>query len=180
MNEKLGEDPNAPEGSLTKEKEDRGAKALSAESLPGLLSSVISEEDPSNSQVEAGILRLVAMSRSGPLPHPEELVKYEKILPGSADRIVKMAESEQRHRHEIENERNQAEIRDSGRGVHYAFILGLAGIIGGVVVALFGAPTAGSIIGLGSLASLVGTFIYGTRQQNQTDEAKEPPKSNHK
>ena len=35
----------------------------------------------------------------GPLPPPDTLAQYEKILPGIADRIVKMAESEQQARH---------------------------------------------------------------------------------
>lgn len=34
----------------------------------------------------------------GPIPPPEVLEKYEKISPGFADRIVKMAEIEQEHR----------------------------------------------------------------------------------
>lgn len=34
----------------------------------------------------------------GPLPHPSTLQQYEKILPGLAERIVSMAESEQRAR----------------------------------------------------------------------------------
>lgn len=44
--------------------------------------------------------RVVTTSESfaGPLPHPDTLQQYEKILPGLAERIVSMAESEQRAR----------------------------------------------------------------------------------
>lgn len=40
---------------------------------------------------------------SGPLPHPGILEGYEKILPGSADRILTMAEEEANHRRQIDN-----------------------------------------------------------------------------
>lgn len=38
----------------------------------------------------------------GPLPHPEALIRYNDAQPGAADRIIKMAEKEQRHRHFVE------------------------------------------------------------------------------
>lgn len=39
---------------------------------------------------------------SGPIPHPDTLKKYNDIVPGLADRIVSMAELDQRHIHEME------------------------------------------------------------------------------
>jgi len=41
-------------------------------------------------------------SHSGPLPAPEDLHRYNEISPGAAERIFIMAESEQRHRHDME------------------------------------------------------------------------------
>ena len=40
---------------------------------------------------------------SGPIPHPNILRQFEEVIPGSAERILKMAEKEQEHRHEFEN-----------------------------------------------------------------------------
>ncbi|MEW6200669.1 MAG: DUF2335 domain-containing protein [bacterium] len=37
--------------------------------------------------------RGIAARYSGPIPLPEHLQKYEQILPGSANRIISMAES---------------------------------------------------------------------------------------
>lgn len=101
----------------------------------------------------------------GPLPPAEELDKYERVLPGSADRIVAMAEKEQRHRHERQDIQVRAEARDSGRGVVFAFMLGLLAIVGGTLTAIFGSAVAGSLISLAGITSLVGTFIYGTRMK---------------
>lgn len=51
-----------------------------------------------------GIIRAaVEISRfSGPLPHPEDLAKYEQILPGAADRLIRMAEQQAAHRQNLE------------------------------------------------------------------------------
>ena len=39
---------------------------------------------------------------SGPLPPAEQIRAYEEVLPGSADRILGMAERQQAHRLELE------------------------------------------------------------------------------
>lgn len=44
----------------------------------------------------------VATHRSGPLPAPEDLKEYDLLIPGAAQQIISMAESEQRHRISME------------------------------------------------------------------------------
>lgn len=39
---------------------------------------------------------------SGPLPTPEDLARYDQLIPGAAERIIVMAENEQRHRTSME------------------------------------------------------------------------------
>ena len=46
----------------------------------------------------------------GPLPAPEDLTRYEDLLPGAAERIFRMAEIEQQHRHEQENKAISSEL----------------------------------------------------------------------
>ncbi len=41
---------------------------------------------------------------SGPIPHPDLLKKYDSVIPGLAERIVAMAEEEQKHRHKLDDE----------------------------------------------------------------------------
>ncbi|WP_440121213.1 DUF2335 domain-containing protein [Tenacibaculum sp. Ill] len=38
---------------------------------------------------------------SGPVPSPEDLMKYEQIIPNGAERFMLMAEKEQEHRHYV-------------------------------------------------------------------------------
>lgn len=49
--------------------------------------------------------------RTGPIPTPEELLNYQRLIPGSADRIIAMAEREQAHRMNIEDLQSRADIR---------------------------------------------------------------------
>ena len=47
------------------------------------------------------LLLSVARTHHGPLPTPEDLIKYDNICPGAADRIIQMAEKEQKSLHKI-------------------------------------------------------------------------------
>jgi Predicted membrane protein len=42
------------------------------------------------------------IEHSGPLPPPEMLREYEKIVPNAAERFLSLVENEQKHRHEKE------------------------------------------------------------------------------
>ena len=38
----------------------------------------------------------------GPIPHPDLLKKYDEVVPGAAERILRLAEEEQQHRHQMD------------------------------------------------------------------------------
>ncbi len=54
----------------------------------------------------------------GPLPVPEDLYKYEKICPGAADRIIRMAEEEQKSL----NKYRLKEYRSLRMGLIFGFV----------------------------------------------------------
>lgn len=62
---------------------------------------------------------------SGPIPPPSIIEGYERVLPGSADRIITMAEKQSEHRQKMEEKMISAESRDSLLGVIFAFLLGV-------------------------------------------------------
>jgi uncharacterized membrane protein len=70
--------------------------------------------------------------RTGPLPSPAEIGEYERILPGTADRIIKMAEKEQSHRHQSEIIEQTNRMRVTLIGQVFAFLIGVSGISGGI------------------------------------------------
>ena len=103
---------------------------------------------------------------SGPLPPPQVLYQYEKNLPGTADRIISMAEKEQNFRHSINEKMVNTESRDSKMGILSAGFISFLLIIGGIVVILNVPTIAGTIVGglidVGGIATIVGTYLSGT------------------
>lgn len=73
-----------------------------------VLEQIIEEKGPYLAEV-------VQRSFSGPLPPPDLLREYNQIVPGLAERIARMAEKEQDHRHYFERKlvRILAEDRSS-------------------------------------------------------------------
>lgn len=49
-----------------------------------------------------GVSQEVEIAYSGPLPDPATFAFYERTTQGAGERILAMAENEQRHRHEME------------------------------------------------------------------------------
>lgn len=64
---------------------------------------IIENDEYSSEQMACQIVSYVKeqVVHSGPLPSPEAMLKYHQI-PGLSESIIKMAESEQAHRHEME------------------------------------------------------------------------------
>lgn len=114
----------------------------------------------------------VAASYSGPIPHPSDLAEYDRILPGAADRIIAMAERQASHRQQLETVVVKSGARDSLCGLIFGLIIGITGIVAGAIIIAKGYQVAGSFLGTGSIASLVGVFVYGSRQRRKEREAK--------
>lgn len=91
----------------------------------------------------------------GPLPHPEDLRAYGEISPDLPDRIVRLTEREQLHRHGVDNRLD----RSRSLGQIGALVLALLGIVFGFVLLLLGRTVEGSIFGGTPLVLLIGAFI---------------------
>jgi hypothetical protein len=70
----------------------------------------------------------VSTTFNGPIPLPAHLREYEQVLPGSADRILLMAEDEAHHRRRSEGRL----IRLSEWGLLAALLIALVGMVGGL------------------------------------------------
>ncbi len=99
---------------------------------------------------------------SGPIAHPRHLREYEDILPGSADRIVSMAEDRNNHHIAMDQKMSDAEIADRKLGMIiggslFAFLVGAA-----LVVALVSksATLAGIFMGAAVIGG-IGLFVKG-------------------
>jgi len=90
-------------------------------------------------------------SFSGPLPPPNVLAGYNDAVKDGAERLLKMTENQSNHRMKMEY-----------RGQWFAFILGLMGLTGAVIVGIYGSPWVGVTIGGGTLVILVVAFLKGS------------------
>jgi uncharacterized membrane protein len=104
---------------------------------------------------------------SGPLPPPEILVKYNEALPGCAERIIAMAETQSKHRQSLESKVIESKCNAEKNGPIYGFIICMTAIIGGIFLIYTGKSPEGLASIGGSLAGLVAVFVYGKRKQAQ-------------
>lgn len=108
-------------------------------------------------------------SFSGPLPPPEIISDYEKILPGGAERIFAMAEKEQVHRHSMDSLAVNGAIRKDKRGQWMGFSIAIIILAIASVFAWKGNTTfAGTLIAI-DLLGLVSVFVLG-RQPSNSEE----------
>ena len=115
----------------------------------------------------------VEISRfSGPLPPPEELLKYERILPGSADRIIRMAEQQATHRQHLERVVIGSNAVTQKWGLACAFAIAMSAIWGGVWLSLKGMSGEGLATIIGALVALVAVFVYGKVGQKKEIQQK--------
>jgi uncharacterized membrane protein len=110
--------------------------------------------------------------RSGPLPSPRELAEYDTVLAGAAERIIVMAERQAAHRQKLEEFAIRAEDRRSWGGLVAGCIVAVGFMVGSVLLGLNGQPWQGAVLGSTTLASIVGTFVYGTRSRRAERERK--------
>lgn len=94
------------------------------------------------------------------MPHPELLDRYNQIVPGAAERIIRMAEDDAAHLREIERQDQQSYASNFRRGQTFALsVCGLAFTLAGYV-AWLGHPASAAVIGGGiPLAQLASAFL---------------------
>lgn len=113
---------------------------------------------PADALPPAGARRLLALE--GPIPLPETLHEYDRMMPGLAARIVDWAEEEARHRRTVE----RSLVRMSWGGLWCALFVALTTIWGGMALAWQGRSTAGLVGVVGAVAGLVIVFVAGRRR----------------
>lgn len=105
----------------------------------------------------------------GPLPEPTDLKAYDLVVPGAAERILTQFEEQGRHRRELERSVVGGSERRGNVGQWLAFVLLLAGIAGGCVVAAVGEAKAGGVIAAAAFACGALTYLIGGRVKREND-----------
>lgn len=141
---------------------DHEFKPASAEPIESAIETIL-KAVPEEQKGEAlkALMIIKEESFEGPIPSPSIFKEYESTLPGSADRILKMAESQQSHRIELEKSAINSQMKQGERGQFFGFVIFLFCIALTIVFILFDMKTFAGIFATGTMAVLVGLFIHG-------------------
>lgn len=117
-----------------------------------------------------------AANWSGPYPPPDLLRGYEDVVPGSAERIISMAERQQEHRHDLEKTTVHGASKRAWWGLWLGFVISVVVMVLGTITILLGQPVAGGAVMGVDVVALAGVFVYGQRQQSK-DRAEKDARS---
>lgn len=106
------------------------------------------------------IIGTVTTAFSGPLPHPDILERYNRLVPNAAERILTMAEAEQKRRHHLETQIVSARSHVSVASLYVAFFVVMAALIGGIVLVIKDKGISGFGVIIAGLAPIVSAFVY--------------------
>jgi uncharacterized membrane protein len=114
-----------------------------------------------------------ASSFRGPIPSPHLLKGYNETIPDGAERIMRKFEQQSEHRMGLEKHVVHEELRQSGRGQLFGFILGLVGLGLATYLAMYGHETIAGIFGATTILGLVAVFVIGRKEQKKDLAEKE-------
>lgn len=162
-------------------KEEDKANDIEEPNLPENLRSILSDPDipqHAKKEIEEALVSIEvkkASSFSGPVPPPEILKGYNKTIKNGAERLMKMTEKQSEHRIQLEDHAIKNEIKQSGRGQVFGFILGGVGLILATLLAMYDHETVAGIFGTTTIVGLVAVFVTGKKSQESdlNDKKKE-------
>jgi uncharacterized membrane protein len=121
---------------------------------------------------EARVSQLI--NWQGPLPPPQALEAYDRVVKNGAERVFKQFEKEGNHRRDMEHLHLNAQIRDLMIGKSLAFIFVMSVVGWGIYAVSKGSSIVGGAVVFGALASVVLAFLKVTGESNSqksnTDE----------
>ena len=157
---KLPEKPRGTSGESPPENE-----ATFASELAKRVTAIVGKQHAA--QVIAQVTSLTSERFSGPIAHPAHLREYEDILPGTADRIICMAENQLSHDQDCEKIVIRGALDDTREGRRYGFLALLSLIFGAALCAYLGKDAlACAFLGTGAIGT-VGAFIQGRRSSTK-------------
>lgn len=114
----------------------------------------------------SAIIQTAEVQYRGPLPHPSILADYAKVDSSFPERIMKMAEENNRAAIEHEELYLKEMLKIKKRGLTLSFTLGLLSLIAGVVFAFFSLSAVSITAILGGLAPILVASISSVKNSN--------------
>ncbi len=116
------------------------------------------------------------VTRTGPIPAPDELAEYEKFQPGLGALIVTQWQDESKHRRKIEQDSLEFDRDMNKRGLgfmRFGQILGFLGLISIIVLAWHmvsnGHAKVASATVIATAAAISTAFVWGRKGRDQIE-----------
>lgn len=131
-------------------------------SIPQDIQEILDDPEISQDKKEK-IISILTIKRSfrGPLPSPKVLQGYNNVIKDGAERVIRMAENQSQHRMELEKYAINGQIKQSGRGQLFGFILALVCIFSTIYLAIKGHEKIAIALGSTTVVGLVSIFVVG-------------------
>ena len=108
-----------------------------------------------------------ASSFEGPIPPPQILQQYNNVVPGSAERIIGMAEKQSDHRMGLENKVVTSNLVKSYLGMISGTSIAIYGLYICKEIAINGNPATAGIIAAIDLGSILWVALNNTKAQKK-------------
>ena len=93
------------------------------------------------------------------MPHPEILRGYDQILSGAAERILTMADLDQKHQIELENSALHLAAKEIKRGQIFGLVVSISAFIASIASLILDFEKAAMVIGGTTVVGLVTVFV---------------------
>lgn len=101
-----------------------------------------------------------------PIPPPALLEGYERLVPGAADRILSMAETEAEHVRSLDRTALAESVAEIKRGQWFAFVVAMTALAASVAAAALGYPAVAGVVGGTTVVGLVTVFVVGRQARS--------------
>jgi uncharacterized membrane protein len=134
----------------------------------------MSENNPQARNTPSNLKVATYTEISGPIPAPQILQQYNSIVPGAAERIIRMAEKQSDHRMYLERKVIDSGILKSYFGMIIATGIAVYGLYIAKEISINGNPWAAGIIAALDLGGLISVAIYnGLVQKKEREKRRE-------
>src|SRR5262249_40551119 len=111
----------------------------------------------------------------GPLPRFEDFERYNRVLRGAADRILRMAEKQAAHRQDLESRALKGDLMKAMMGTVLAHITFGGSMFGAVYLLMHDKPIQSLVALIVALGSAFGPKIYADFIQPKSQEPGQSP-----
>ncbi|MDR0961435.1 MAG: DUF2335 domain-containing protein [Mediterranea sp.] len=114
-----------------------------------------------------------SISFQGPVPHPDILKGYEDVLPGTAERILSMAEKQQTHGIEMEKFIVKNSSKQSVYGQVWGGIITILCLVVTLVLGYAGHDALAGVIGSTTILGIATIFVLNKKPRKKENEDSE-------